>query len=123
MKAGSSRGGPDGVDNPDQRISSDVSAFTDTALSLSLTLLNAFIDLVSFSGILFSIYPPLFIALVTYSIGGTAASLALGKVSMIPHLVDSSIWVADLARKISIGGEGLHITHYILHITHYTFNI
>ena len=80
-QAGSSRGGPDGVDNPDQRISSDVASFTDTALSLSLTLLNALIDLVSFSGILFSIYPPLFIALVTYSIGGTAVSLGLGKVS------------------------------------------
>ena len=75
-----SRGGADGVDNPDQRISSDVAAFTGTALGLSLTMLNALIDLVSFSGILFSIYPPLFIALVTYSVGGTVASLALGKV-------------------------------------------
>ena len=83
LQAGASRGGPDSVDNPDQRISSDVTAFTETAMSLSLTLLNALVDLVSFSGILFSIYPPLFIALVTYSIGGTAASVALGKVRMI----------------------------------------
>ncbi|KAG2432912.1 hypothetical protein HXX76_008642 [Chlamydomonas incerta] len=67
------------VDNPDQRISSDVANFTDTALGLSLTLLNAAIDLVSFSGILFTIYPPLFAALVLYSVGGTAASVALGK--------------------------------------------
>ncbi|KAG2448817.1 hypothetical protein HYH02_006168 [Chlamydomonas schloesseri] len=67
------------VDNPDQRISSDVANFTDTALGLSLTLLNAAIDLVSFSGILFTIYPPLFAALVVYSVGGTAASVALGK--------------------------------------------
>jgi ABC-type uncharacterized transport system fused permease/ATPase subunit len=72
----------EGVDNPDQRISSDVTAFTDTALGLSLTLLNAFIDLISFSGILFSIYPPLFVALVVYSVGGTAGSLALGKVGL-----------------------------------------
>lgn len=56
------------------------STFTDTALGLSLTLLNAAIDLVSFSGILFTIYPPLFAALVLYSVGGTAASVALGKV-------------------------------------------
>lgn len=53
--------------------------FTDTALSLALTLLNSLIDLVSFSGILFSIYPPLFGALLAYSLGGTAISVALGK--------------------------------------------
>lgn len=56
------------------------STFTDTAMALSLTLLNALIDLVSFSGILYSIYPPLFAALLIYSLGGTAASVALGKV-------------------------------------------
>ncbi|KAI8462678.1 MAG: ATP-binding cassette transporter [Monoraphidium minutum] len=67
------------VDNPDQRIAADVKTFTETALSLSLTLLNAVIDLVSFSGILYTIYPPLFAALLAYSIGGTAASIALGK--------------------------------------------
>ncbi|GIL71843.1 hypothetical protein Vretifemale_2313 [Volvox reticuliferus] len=67
------------VDNPDQRIASDVANFTDTAMGLALTLLNAGIDLVSFSGILFSIYPPLFAALILYSVGGTAASVALGK--------------------------------------------
>ncbi|GBF88477.1 hypothetical protein Rsub_01190 [Raphidocelis subcapitata] len=67
------------VDNPDQRIAADVRTFTDTALSLSLTLLNALVDLVSFSGILYSIYPPLFAALLLYSLGGTAASVALGR--------------------------------------------
>ena len=53
--------------------------FTDTALGLSMTLLNAGIDLISFSGILYSIYPPLFAALLVYSIGGTGASLYLGR--------------------------------------------
>lgn len=33
----------------------------------------------SFSGILYTIYPPLFVALLVYSIGGTAISLRLGK--------------------------------------------
>jgi hypothetical protein len=56
--------------------------FTDTALALSLTLLNSAIDLISFSGILYSIYPPLFAALLAYSIGGTAASIALGRVGL-----------------------------------------
>ena len=53
--------------------------FTESALSLSQTLLNAAIDLVSFSGILYTIYPPLFVVLVVYSVGGTAISLRLGR--------------------------------------------
>ena len=44
-----------------------------------MTLLNATIDLISFSGILYSIYPPLFVALVVYSVGGTGVSLFLGR--------------------------------------------
>eukprot|EP00891_Asterochloris_glomerata_P008156 jgi/Astpho2/8156/e_gw1.00120.35.1_t len=67
------------VDNPDQRISSDVRQFTDTALSVSMTILNSIIDLISFSEILYSIYPPLFVALLVYSIGGTGISIALGR--------------------------------------------
>uniref|UniRef100_A0A7S0RAI6 ABC transporter domain-containing protein n=1 Tax=Chlamydomonas leiostraca TaxID=1034604 RepID=A0A7S0RAI6_9CHLO len=67
------------VDNPDQRISSDVAQFTNTTVTLSLVLLNASIDLISFSGILYSIYPPLFLALIAYSSSGTFISLAIGK--------------------------------------------
>ncbi|KAL4519069.1 hypothetical protein Ndes2526A_g00174 [Nannochloris sp. 'desiccata'] len=67
------------LDNPDQRIAVDVRNFTDTTLNFGVTILNAAVDLVSFSGILFSIYPPLFAALVIYSVGGTAASLAIGR--------------------------------------------
>lgn len=68
------------IDNPDQRIVDDLSSFTATALSFSLTLFSTFVDLVSFSNILFGIYPPLFIILLVYSIGGTAISIFLGKV-------------------------------------------
>lgn len=53
--------------------------FTETALSFSTGILNAIVDLVSFSGILYTIYPPLFLALLVYSVGGTAISLQLGK--------------------------------------------
>lgn len=67
------------IDNPDQRIVDDLSAFTGTALAFSLTLFNAAIDLVSFSNILYGIYPPLFVVLLVYSIGGTAISIFLGK--------------------------------------------
>lgn len=67
------------IDNPDQRIVDDLSAFTGTALAFSLTLFNAAVDLISFSNILFGIYPPLFVVLLVYSIGGTAISVFLGK--------------------------------------------
>ncbi|KAG9448065.1 hypothetical protein H6P81_014193 [Aristolochia fimbriata] len=67
------------IDNPDQRIVDDLSAFTGTALSFSLTLFNASVDLISFSNILFGIYPPLFVVLLVYSLGGTAISVFLGK--------------------------------------------
>lgn len=45
-----------------------------------MTVLEAAIDLASFSGILLTIYPPLVAVLVAYAAGGTVASLALGKV-------------------------------------------
>ncbi|GJT29094.1 ABC transporter D family member 2, chloroplastic [Tanacetum coccineum] len=67
------------IDNPDQRIVDDLSSFTGTSLSFSLTLFNAMVDLISFSNILFGIYPPLFVILLVYSIGGTAISIFLGK--------------------------------------------
>ncbi|CAN0901873.1 ABC transporter D family member 2, chloroplastic [Linum grandiflorum] len=67
------------IDNPDQRIVDDLSSFTGTALSFALTLFNAVVDLISFSNILYGIYPPLFVVLLVYSIGGTAISVYLGK--------------------------------------------
>ncbi|KAK6934779.1 ABC transporter-like, ATP-binding domain [Dillenia turbinata] len=67
------------IDNPDQRIVDDLSSFTGTALSLSLTIFNSAVDLISFSNILYGIYPPLFVVLLAYSIGGTVLSIFLGK--------------------------------------------
>ncbi|PKU72684.1 ABC transporter D family member 2, chloroplastic [Dendrobium catenatum] len=67
------------IDNPDQRIVDDLSSFTGTALAFSLTVFNAAVDLISFSNILYGIYPPLFVVLIVYSLGGTAVSVFLGK--------------------------------------------
>lgn len=67
------------VDNPDQRINDDIRVFTDTALGFFLTIFNSILDLISFSAIMFSIYPPLFLALLVYALGGTAISLWLGR--------------------------------------------
>lgn len=68
------------VDNPDQRLTSDINNFTSTSLSLLFTVVTSVVDLASFSGILFSIYPPLFVVLVVYAIGGTVLSFVIGKV-------------------------------------------
>lgn len=67
------------IDNPDQRIVDDLSSFTGTSLSFALTLFTAAVDLISFSNILFGIYPPLFVVLIVYSLGGTAISVLVGK--------------------------------------------
>ena len=67
------------IDNPDQRIVDDISSFTATSLGLAFTLLNAGIDLVSFSGILIGIYEPLVVVLFVYAAGGTLISAKLGQ--------------------------------------------
>ena len=55
------------IDNPDQRITEDVTAFTAVSLDFFITLVKSAIDLVSFSGILYSIYPNLFYAIFLYA--------------------------------------------------------
>jgi ABC-type uncharacterized transport system fused permease/ATPase subunit len=67
------------VDNPDQRITEDVKTFTSFSLQLFLTIVTAIIDLVSFSLILYSIYPQLFVAIVAYAAFGTVTTTWLGK--------------------------------------------
>jgi len=67
------------VDNPDQRIADDLRAFTRTSLQFILGLLISAIDLVSFSTILWSIYPQLFLVLIVYSATGTALTGVIGK--------------------------------------------
>ncbi|OVA13940.1 ABC transporter-like [Macleaya cordata] len=67
------------IDNPDQRIVDDLKEFTRRSLSFSLIILRSVLDLLSFSKILYDIYPSLFVVLVVYSVGGTAISLYLGR--------------------------------------------
>lgn len=68
------------VDNPDQRIQEDVSSFTSYSLSFFLTIVGTVIDLVSFSVILFSVMPQLFIAIIVFATLGTAATIIIGKI-------------------------------------------
>jgi len=67
------------VDNPDQRIAEDVRSFTAFSLQLFLTIVTSIIDLVSFSFILYSIQPQLFIAIILYAVFGTLTTAAIGK--------------------------------------------
>ena len=68
------------VDNPDQRISEDIRSFTEFSLSFFLTILTSIVDLVSFSFILFSIMPQLFLAIFAFAAIGTIATVCLGKI-------------------------------------------
>lgn len=68
----------DEIDNPDQRISQDIRSFTETSLAFLLIVLGSVIDVLSFTGILWSISQFLAIFLVGYAIFGTIVMAALG---------------------------------------------
>ncbi|HWK64923.1 MAG TPA: SbmA/BacA-like family transporter [Rhizobiaceae bacterium] len=65
--------------NPDQRISEDVRAFTSTTLSFVLLVFNASLTIVTFSGVLWSISPLLFLVAVLYAACGSYVTLILGR--------------------------------------------
>jgi ABC-type uncharacterized transport system fused permease/ATPase subunit len=67
------------IDNPDQRINDDVAQFCSTSIGLAQSVLTSVLDLVSFAGILVSIYPPLFVALFAYAAGGTYVTFRIGR--------------------------------------------
>lgn len=67
------------IDNPDQRISEDVRSFTQTSLAFMLVILGAVVDIISFTGILWSISKELSIFLIVYAILGTIATLVFGQ--------------------------------------------
>ncbi len=69
----------DKLDNPDQRISEDIRSFTMTSLRFLLVILTAIINLISFTGILWSISVPLTLILLGYSISGTIITVIFGQ--------------------------------------------
>jgi vitamin B12/bleomycin/antimicrobial peptide transport system ATP-binding/permease protein len=60
-----------GIDNPDQRIAEDVHSFTSQSLYFLMVLLGAVIDLVAFTGVLWTISRPLVGFLIGYALIGT----------------------------------------------------
>lgn len=67
------------IDNPDQRICEDVRTFTGFSLQLFITIVTSIIDLASFSFILFSIQPQLFVSIFGYAVFGTVVTTLLGQ--------------------------------------------
>jgi ABC-type uncharacterized transport system fused permease/ATPase subunit len=67
------------IDNPDQRISEDLREFTSTSLDFFFILFKAVINLLSFSVVLYQIYPLLFISIILYAFAGTFIAARLGR--------------------------------------------
>jgi len=67
------------IDNPDQRISEDVREFTRTSLTFLLLILTSIIQIISFTGVLWSISVPLALFLVGYALFGNVVTLIFGK--------------------------------------------
>ena len=63
------------IDNPDQRISEDINTFTQRSLYYLLVVIGSLLDLLAFSGVLWSISTELVFFLIAYAIAGTAATL------------------------------------------------
>ncbi len=67
------------IDNPDQRIMEDIRSFTRTSLAFLLILLGSFMDLVSFTGILWSKSHLLVTVVLIYSVAGTLLTALIGR--------------------------------------------
>lgn len=67
------------IDNPDQRISQDISSFTVTSLAFLSILFFSLVQLISFVGILWSISITLVLVLLAYAAVGTVVTLFFGK--------------------------------------------
>lgn len=67
------------IDNPDQRIMEDIRSFTRVSLAFLLILLGALMDLVSFTGILWSKSVLLVVVVLGYSLLGTLITALIGR--------------------------------------------
>jgi vitamin B12/bleomycin/antimicrobial peptide transport system ATP-binding/permease protein len=67
------------IDNPDQRIMEDIRSFTRTSLAFLLIILGSLMDLVSFTGILWSKSVLLVCVVLGYSLVGTLLTALIGR--------------------------------------------
>ncbi|NJN32385.1 MAG: ABC transporter ATP-binding protein/permease [Synechococcales cyanobacterium RM1_1_8] len=66
------------IDNPDQRITEDINAFTVTVLDFLLDVLGSILDLIAFTGILYGISKQLTLGLAGYVGIGTLLAIIIG---------------------------------------------
>ncbi len=66
------------IDNPDQRITQDIKAFTSVTLDFLLDILDSILTLFSFTAILYSISRQLTLGLIGYAAFGTAVAVWVG---------------------------------------------
>ncbi len=69
----------DSLSNPDQRITEDIRQLTTATLSFVLMILNGTVTVFSFSGVLWSISPKLFVIAIAYAFTGSILAIWLGK--------------------------------------------
>lgn len=67
------------LSNPDQRMTEDVKQLTTTTLSFLLMILNGTLTVLSFSGVLWTISPKLFLIAVAYALVGSTMAVLLGR--------------------------------------------
>jgi putative ATP-binding cassette transporter len=67
------------IDNPDQRIMEDIRSFTRTSLAFLLIVLGSLMDLISFTGILWSKSRLLVTVVLVYSVTGTLLTALMGR--------------------------------------------
>ena len=67
------------IDNPDQRIMEDIRSFTRTSLGFLLIILGSLMDMVSFTGILWSKSVLLVVVVLGYSLAGTLLTVLIGR--------------------------------------------
>lgn len=69
----------DSLDNPDQRVADDINQFTSTSLMFFFVMFDAIVNLISFSIVLFEIFPSLFFSIILYATAGTAITACMGR--------------------------------------------
>jgi putative ATP-binding cassette transporter len=110
------------IDNPDQRIAADIATFTQKSLGFLLDIVGAALQLIAFSGILWSISRALVIFLVVYAVLGTWVTFGIFGKPMIglnfqqirreADLRFSLIRVREHAEAIAFyRGEGQEVLH------------
>jgi vitamin B12/bleomycin/antimicrobial peptide transport system ATP-binding/permease protein len=65
------------IDNPDQRIAEDVKSFTQESLTLLLAVIDSFLAIAAFGGVLWNISRPLILFLVLYAFLGTLTTVGI----------------------------------------------